>query len=146
MRAMRVASSPMRSRFAVALEKAINRRRSRAVGWRRAMMVMSSWSISTSIWFTRFSMNSTRSSTPQAELRQGGDGLANLRLDQAAKLHHAGRDLVEFGCRTGWRCLSVMVCLFLPLPLAVRVGVTFGASLSLLDLLSRTSRMKNLDV
>ncbi len=49
----------MRSRFAVALEKAISRRRSRAVGWRRAMMDESSWSISTSIAFTRCSVAAT---------------------------------------------------------------------------------------
>ncbi len=38
MRAILWASSPMRSRLAVTLEKAISMRKSRAVGWRRPMM------------------------------------------------------------------------------------------------------------
>jgi ACR3 family arsenite efflux pump ArsB len=42
MRAILCASSPMRSRLAVTLEKAISMRRSRAVGWRRPMMEDSS--------------------------------------------------------------------------------------------------------
>ncbi len=56
---MRAASSPTRSRFAIVLEIAISNRRSRAVGWRRAMMVDRSRSISTSVWFTRSSVTST---------------------------------------------------------------------------------------
>ena len=58
-RAMRAASSPTRSRLAMVLEIAISRRRSRAVGWRRAMMVDRSRSISTSIALTRSSAAST---------------------------------------------------------------------------------------
>ena len=59
MRAIFAASSPARSRLAVVLEIAISRRRSRAVGWRRAMMDDSSWSISTSISLTRSSVSIT---------------------------------------------------------------------------------------
>ena len=59
MRAILAASSPTRSRLAVVLEMAISRRRSRAVGWRRAMMDESSRSISTSIALTRFSISAT---------------------------------------------------------------------------------------
>ena len=63
MRAMRSASSPARSRLAVVLEMAISRRRSRAVGWRRAMMVDRSRSISISVWLTRSSVISTSDAT-----------------------------------------------------------------------------------
>src|SRR6218665_2877584 len=59
MRAILLASSPMRSRLAVALEMASSRRRSRAVGCLRAMIEDRSWSISTSIAFTRASMTPT---------------------------------------------------------------------------------------
>ncbi len=59
MRAILLASSPIRSRLAVALENAINKRRSRAVGWRRAMMVESSRSMSTSSALTRVSSVAT---------------------------------------------------------------------------------------
>ena len=59
MRAIFSASSPARSRLAVVLEMAISRRRSRAVGWRRAMMDDSSRSISTSMRLTRVSISIT---------------------------------------------------------------------------------------
>ena len=58
-RAILAASSPARSRLAVVLEIAISRRRSRAVGWRRAMIEESSRSISTSMRLTRASISST---------------------------------------------------------------------------------------
>ena len=61
MRAILWASSPTRSRLAVVLEMAISRRRSRAVGWRRAMIEESSRSISISIALTRTSVSTTRS-------------------------------------------------------------------------------------
>ena len=50
-------------RLPIVLEIAISRRRSRAVGWRRAMIADRSRSISTSIWLTRSSRSSTRRST-----------------------------------------------------------------------------------
>src|SRR6185503_18706695 len=53
------ASSPTRSRLAIVFEIAIRRRRSRAVGCRRAMIVDRSRSISTSVWLTRSSVAST---------------------------------------------------------------------------------------
>ena len=59
MRAILLASSPTRSRLAVVLEMAINRRRSRAVGWRRPMIEDNSRSISTSMAFTRCSVSMT---------------------------------------------------------------------------------------
>ena len=67
-RAMRAASSPTRSRLAIVFEIAISRRRSRAVGWRRAMMVDRSRSISTSIWLTRSSVCSTWSAVSPLKL------------------------------------------------------------------------------
>ncbi len=68
MRAIFAASSPTRSRLAVVLEMAISRRRSRAVGWRRAMMDDSSRSISTSIALTRSSVSITSAATSALKL------------------------------------------------------------------------------
>jgi hypothetical protein len=62
-RAIRAASSPTRSRLAIVFEIAIRRRRSRAVGWRRAMIVDRSRSISISVWLTRASVTRTSDAT-----------------------------------------------------------------------------------
>jgi hypothetical protein len=91
MRAMRAASSPARSRLAVVLETAISRRRSRAVGWRRAMM---DGQVAVDLdlhRLTRLPVSSTcvaPSALNWAARRPRGD----LRLDQAAHLQHARRD------------------------------------------------------
>ena len=86
-------------------EIAISRRRSRAVGWRRAMIVDRSRSISTSIALTRSSVSSTSRGDLGAEVRQRIDRLRDLRLDQAAHLEHARGDAAQLGVELGGQVL-----------------------------------------
>ncbi len=83
------------------LEIAISSRRSRAVGWRRAMIVDRSRSISISIALTRSSVASTWVAMSPLKVRQRVHGLRDLRLDHAAHLEHARGDAAQLGVELG---------------------------------------------
>ena len=68
MRAILAASSPTRSKFAVVLDIATSKRKSRAVGCLRLMTDAISRSISTSKALTRFSVTMTSSATSTLKL------------------------------------------------------------------------------
>ncbi len=107
MRAIRAASSPTRSRLAIVFEIAISRRRSRAVGWRRAMIVDRSRSISTSVWLTRSSVVEHLGGDVAAEGDERVDGARDLRLDHPAHLEDAGGDAAQLGVELGGKMAIV---------------------------------------
>ena len=81
---------------------AISRRRSRAVGWRRAMMADRSRSISTlHLVDALFHPLQHLRGGLAAEVRQRIDRLGHLRLDQAAHLEHAVGDAGQLGVELG---------------------------------------------
>jgi hypothetical protein len=97
MRAMRATSSPARSRFCVVREMAIRKRRSRAVGWRRPMVEMISWSICTSIWLMRFLGFQHLLGRLHAQVLQRIQSLVQLGFHQTAHFEHVGGNGVELG-------------------------------------------------
>ncbi len=105
-RAILLASSPTRSRLAVVLEMAIRRRRSRAVGWRRAMMEDSSRSISISIAFTRASVSITRCAVSPSKCSSAW--MASRICDSAMPPSSITREETVLSSLSNWveRCLS----------------------------------------
>jgi hypothetical protein len=83
--------------LAIVFEIAIRRRRSRAVGWRRAMMVERSRSISTSVWLTRSSVASTSEAISALKLTSAWTARATCDSTMPAHLEHAGGDSAQLG-------------------------------------------------
>ena len=106
MRAILAASSPTRSKLAVVLEMAMSKRRSRAVGWRRAMIEDKSRSISISIALTRASATATSSAA--SKLRLESALIAPRIWDSTSPPISMTWDDTEVNSESNWveRCLS----------------------------------------
>src|SRR5579864_2647100 len=113
------ASSPARSRFVMVFEIAISRRRSRAAGWRRAMMLLHSSSISTSIVFRRASAVITCSARSRSKLLSAS--IALTICDSTRPPISSTFDETRFRSASNWleRCLSDMSCSLCSLRCAV---------------------------
>ena len=83
-----------RSRFAIVFEMAISRRRSRAVGWRLAMIDENRCRFPPRWLDARLDRKDVRRQL-RIELRQRVNRASDLRLDHAAHLEHTGGNAAQ---------------------------------------------------